>query len=82
MQQEGSGATLTNDVDENQPNKEFILLCRPSGQEILLKHANVTNTPCDRSTYEMLHRKHFGKYHIYIKWMYLTEISSVDFTKV
>jgi hypothetical protein len=62
--------------------REYILLCRPSGKETVLKHANVTQAQCDRSSYNTLHRKHFGKYYRYLKWIYMTEIASVEFVKV
>jgi len=61
---------------------DYILFCKANRREIVLKHADFIKTPCDHSVYYLLHRKHSRKYYYWYKWIYLYEISAVDYIMV
>jgi hypothetical protein len=62
--------------------KLFILLCRDSGNETRLRHADVSKTLCDYSSYQVLHAQYYGRLKGFWKWLVLREIFSVEFVKV
>jgi hypothetical protein len=62
-------------------NPEYILLCKQNGRDARLHHADITQAPCDNSTYNVLHRIYYGRYPNIWRWITLREIYSIDFVK-
>ncbi|KAH6669225.1 hypothetical protein B0J14DRAFT_114874 [Halenospora varia] len=69
-------------MNENQSEAQYILLCKSKGNEIVLKHADISKALCDQSSYHVLHRKHYGRLSRMLRWVTLKEIESVEFVKV
>ncbi|KAH8645962.1 hypothetical protein BGZ60DRAFT_424740 [Tricladium varicosporioides] len=60
---------------------QYILLCKSRGNEIVLKHADISKTLCDQSSYQVLHRKHYGRLSGIFRWATLKQIESVEFVR-
>lgn len=65
-----------------QEKKEFILLCRDSGNDTRLYHADVSKTPYDYSSYHVLHAQYYGRLKGFWTWLKLREIFSIECVKV
>jgi hypothetical protein len=62
--------------------KEFVLLCKESGREVKLVHADITHAPCDSSWYYTMHKQYYGRFRSFWKCITMKEIRSIEFVRV
>ncbi|KUJ15284.1 uncharacterized protein LY89DRAFT_750603 [Mollisia scopiformis] len=67
--------------DHESSHKEYFLMCTPKRSDMVLRHVDVTRARCDYTSYHNLNREYYKKWPRCLHWLFLKEISSVDFIK-